>query len=251
MRHKPRDPQEKEKRKEREQRQFARMSPEEIQARKDRRSAAARKRYAEREEVRKKSISYSKKQSKTDKAREYRKLYKEKLRRQQGCKTRAEIKAESEDRRAMRTAEAKAERKVAREAKQKAEYEAMILEKPWRDKSLTPAQKWKLRYALDPEWREKEYARMINAKMLRRYKMQTPGVSGAEIKALKDAYHACVYCMKPLTHQQKTVDHVVPLSRGGLHEIGNLTIACGSCNAAKSDRDADEFRQQLVSRQAA
>lgn len=211
-----------------------------------RRAAAARKRYAEREDVREKIKAESKKQSKTARAKEWRKNYKRKLRRDAGCRLRADIPAQVEAKR-QKQERARAERALEREAQR----QARIKEKPWTDHTLTDAQRWKIRYELDPEWREKEYARLINQKMLRRYKMQTPGVSGAEIKALKDAHHQCAYCAKPLTHQQKTVDHVVALSRGGLHEIGNLTIACGPCNRAKSNRDADEFRQWLANQRAA
>jgi len=49
----------------------------------------------------------------------------------------------------------------------------------------------------------------------------------------------CAYCGKaaPLT-----VDHVVPLSRGGRHTIGNVLPACLSCNSSKQDRLLVEWR---------
>jgi 5-methylcytosine-specific restriction endonuclease McrA len=34
---------------------------------------------------------------------------------------------------------------------------------------------------------------------------------------------------------QTSIDHVIPLSRGGLHGIGNLVEACISCNCSKQD----------------
>jgi 5-methylcytosine-specific restriction endonuclease McrA len=43
---------------------------------------------------------------------------------------------------------------------------------------------------------------------------------------------ACTYCGKP----GGTVDHVVPLSRGGQHAEGNLVPACRSCNSSKADK---------------
>ncbi|MFC3859291.1 HNH endonuclease [Deinococcus antarcticus] len=36
------------------------------------------------------------------------------------------------------------------------------------------------------------------------------------------------------------VDHVVPLSNGGLHVLENLVIACQPCNRAKGDLSLDE-----------
>lgn len=43
----------------------------------------------------------------------------------------------------------------------------------------------------------------------------------------------CAYCRasKPLT-----VDHIIPLIRGGRHAIGNLIPACGPCNSSKNAR---------------
>lgn len=49
----------------------------------------------------------------------------------------------------------------------------------------------------------------------------------------------CAYCSKraPLTK-----DHVVPISRGGRHTIGNLLPACRSCNSRKHNRTLTEWR---------
>jgi 5-methylcytosine-specific restriction endonuclease McrA len=38
-----------------------------------------------------------------------------------------------------------------------------------------------------------------------------------------------------------TIDHIVPLSRGGRHEANNLTSACFSCNSSKSGRLLSEW----------
>jgi len=44
---------------------------------------------------------------------------------------------------------------------------------------------------------------------------------------------ACTYCGKAVTRQAITVDHVVPLSLGGLDRLDNLTLACARCNSEK------------------
>jgi len=43
--------------------------------------------------------------------------------------------------------------------------------------------------------------------------------------------HRCVYCGKQ--HERLSMDHVVPISRGGKHVIGNVVPACRSCNSKK------------------
>lgn len=48
----------------------------------------------------------------------------------------------------------------------------------------------------------------------------------------------CAYCG---TDGPMTMDHVVPLSRGGHHVAGNVVPACRSCNSAKGALTAGEF----------
>lgn len=43
----------------------------------------------------------------------------------------------------------------------------------------------------------------------------------------------CVYCGGPAP----TVDHIVPVSKGGTSEWSNLAAACKSCNSSKRDLD--------------
>jgi 5-methylcytosine-specific restriction endonuclease McrA len=48
----------------------------------------------------------------------------------------------------------------------------------------------------------------------------------------------CAYCGERATTQ----DHVIPLSRGGRHTIGNVLPACQSCNSSKHDRLLMEWK---------
>lgn len=52
----------------------------------------------------------------------------------------------------------------------------------------------------------------------------------------------CFYCHKVAKIE---IDHVIPLSRGGRHSIGNIVPACRSCNASKSDRLITEWRLRI------
>lgn len=52
--------------------------------------------------------------------------------------------------------------------------------------------------------------------------------------------YRCVYCgTQPAVLQ---MDHVVPLSRGGRHGIGNMLPACGPCNISKNNLLLIEWR---------
>lgn len=64
--------------------------------------------------------------------------------------------------------------------------------------------------------------------------------------ALKEAYeHCCAYCGKP--SQRLTIDHVIPLSKGGPHTIQNIVPACNPCNSSKKDREAPPHRTHSFS----
>lgn len=54
----------------------------------------------------------------------------------------------------------------------------------------------------------------------------------------------CVYCGKIATE----VDHVRPLSRGGVEHPLNMVPACKSCNSGKKDRLLDEWDRVRVSK---
>ena len=50
--------------------------------------------------------------------------------------------------------------------------------------------------------------------------------------------YACVYCGK--RSQQKAlyqIDHILPMSKGGLTKVENLQLLCRTCNLIKSDKD--------------
>jgi 5-methylcytosine-specific restriction endonuclease McrA len=65
-----------------------------------------------------------------------------------------------------------------------------------------------------------------------------PGVTTAQLRRMIAVYDGkCVYCGA----DADTIDHVLPLSRGGLHEIDNLVPACSSCNFEKHDKTPMEW----------
>ena len=43
----------------------------------------------------------------------------------------------------------------------------------------------------------------------------------------------CHYCRRPVPPRELTMDHRVPLVRGGRSTKGNLVAACKACNSAK------------------
>lgn len=56
----------------------------------------------------------------------------------------------------------------------------------------------------------------------------------------------CTYCSKPLSYKRATLDHMTARSKGGKN-IGNLALACRSCNERKGSMTVDQFRALLAS----
>jgi 5-methylcytosine-specific restriction endonuclease McrA len=71
-----------------------------------------------------------------------------------------------------------------------------------------------------------------NAKAVRRFK---------SIWFNHYGYH-CAYCTIDCT-ECATIDHVIPLSKGGGNTLDNLVIACYSCNIRKANRMVEDFRK--------
>jgi len=52
---------------------------------------------------------------------------------------------------------------------------------------------------------------------------------------LRDNFH-CQYCSKAVDSKTASIDHVLPLSKGGKNRWNNLTTACKNCNSYKSSK---------------
>lgn len=52
----------------------------------------------------------------------------------------------------------------------------------------------------------------------------------------------CGICGKPVDESERSVDHILPLSRGGNHSYTNTRLAHGRCNKARSNRGTAQLR---------
>lgn len=121
------------------------------------------------------------------------------------------------------------------------------------DKSLREQPKRRVRAVRTPGltaaeyqrvWRKKNQQRVRDRQRgygARRRAMLRAGATGAETRAwLAEQERICRWC-KALCAEGFHIDHIMPLSRGGLHELGNLCISCVSCNLRKHARHPEEF----------
>jgi len=57
---------------------------------------------------------------------------------------------------------------------------------------------------------------------------------------------ACHYCGGSVPPKELTMDHIVPISRGGRTTKGNVVTACKECNNAKKQLLPIEWEQYLI-----
>jgi 5-methylcytosine-specific restriction endonuclease McrA len=99
------------------------------------------------------------------------------------------------------------------------------------------------RYATDPTYR----ARWALYAMERHRKLAATPIDSSALVALWEACRGrCQYCGGPAN----TLDHVIPLSRGGPHAIGNVVPACKPCNSRKRHRTPQEWRKFVALEEA-
>lgn len=60
--------------------------------------------------------------------------------------------------------------------------------------------------------------------------------------------YTCQYCGADLSSNPRTqsIDHVIPLTKGGTHQKSNLVTACKSCNLKKKNKTPEEAGMKLI-----
>lgn len=93
-----------------------------------------------------------------------------------------------------------------------------------------------------------EYAKTPKGKLMSRnayYKRRAickgGDVTTEQLQELVRNSPNCHYCKCAITDGNRHIDHYIPLSRGGLHTLDNLVIACSTCNLRKGSKMPEEF----------
>lgn len=107
--------------------------------------------------------------------------------------------------------------------------------------------------ASNRRWRVENKATKLRMIKQRRYASEAGAVGGSTIEDVFTIYKTqlglCYYCDESLSGKY-TIDHKIPLSRGGSNWPYNLCLACRSCNSSKKNKTVQEFleyKKEMVS----
>jgi 5-methylcytosine-specific restriction endonuclease McrA len=101
------------------------------------------------------------------------------------------------------------------------------------------------KYRTNDLFRQKQKVKSVKSRV-RREKMPSDGtLTSLTTQALFAAAKCCAYCDKPISGKDKTLDHMHPLSLGGLHSMHNAVICCYSCNSRKHAVPFDQWLTRI------
>lgn len=109
---------------------------------------------------------------------------------------------------------------------------------------LSRAQQWR---AENPQKRKAIAAKYAHKKRLAGFidprialQSRKRAATADQIKQLfGKAKHRCVYCAKPT--RISTLDHITPVSAGGMHNVKNLIPCCKQCNSSKGAKEVSDW----------
>lgn len=77
----------------------------------------------------------------------------------------------------------------------------------------------------------------------KKYNLYKPDAYKVTLEDIRQIYSSdkCYYCNSELKDREKSVDHKIPVSRGGTNDLQNLVICCRSCNSKKNNQTDKEY----------
>lgn len=82
----------------------------------------------------------------------------------------------------------------------------------------------------------------VKSKFTRKYKV--PALSAENL--FRRDHHLCGYCGRFCRGDAATMDHIIPVSKGGSHSWTNVVCACRKCNNHKGDRLLKDIDMELI-----
>lgn len=118
-----------------------------------------------------------------------------------------------------------------------------------REKNNEKTRCWRLankdkRRVIQQKWREKnkELTNSYTRNYIYRRKKARGTLTLQDTKTVYQSFQICPYCN---INKPDTIDHVIPLSKGGTNDLSNVVAVCRSCNSKKRDKTLLEYNPLL------
>jgi 5-methylcytosine-specific restriction endonuclease McrA len=92
----------------------------------------------------------------------------------------------------------------------------------------------------------KPFAYDLEEEDIKRERRKARELRGSEWWKRRLAKGICHYCGRPFPAKELTMDHIVPVARGGKSAKGNIVTACKECNNAKKQLLPMEWENYLA-----
>ena len=93
---------------------------------------------------------------------------------------------------------------------------------------------------------ETSFAVTVEPKTVEREKARARALRKTQWWLKQIARGVCHYCRRPTPPDELTMDHIVPVIRGGRSTRGNLAPACKACNSKKKYLLPLEWQEYLA-----
>lgn len=87
----------------------------------------------------------------------------------------------------------------------------------------------------------------IDPEVLRRERARARALRQSQWWQRRIAAGVCYYCRRQVGHRNLTMDHLIPVGRGGRSIRGNVVPTCKECNSRKKAMLPVEWREYLDS----
>lgn len=118
------------------------------------------------------------------------------------------------------------------------------LNRDWRTKNAARRKQYTDKWWSDNAHKRKSYD--ARSRFLRRVKNLRPSIVEVAVlpiiaKWKSDPEFNCHYCLGKFKNSELTIDHMIPVSRGGNHTVDNICRSCNGCNISKRTKTPEEF----------
>jgi 5-methylcytosine-specific restriction endonuclease McrA len=137
-------------------------------------------------------------------------------------------------------------RNLPQEKKEAKKLSDRLYGKSNRDKNITATRKYRAAHPdrvkqISKRYRDTHPEVMALKSMKRRALKQQNGIFFIRTKELINIYNSkCFYCGDTSNIE---ADHIIAISRGGQHSVGNLVAACRNCNSSKGAKTITEWKK--------